>query len=195
MEVQDYIKSGILEEYCLGLLNDSEREAVLVMSAIYPEVKKDLVEIELAMERLALTGAVAPKTALKQHILDLIAAEETITLNNLPPTTKYSNYQAWLKAVEHLIPAEPFDDFFALPLRNDDKVEQTLIVTKLGVPEETHGDVIESFFILKGQCVCTVGKHTYTLSAGDFLEIPLHEKHDIELLTPHVIAILQHQLV
>jgi mannose-6-phosphate isomerase-like protein (cupin superfamily) len=196
MQLQDYINSGILEQYCLGLLTPGELEAVLVMSTVYPEVKKDLTEIELAIERMASINAITPKAALKQQIINLIITnDQAITLDNLPATNKYSNYQTWLNAVEHLIPNEPFDDFFACPLQHNDKIEQTLIVTKLGVPEESHGDVIESFFILKGQCVCTVGNHTYTLGAGDFLEIPLHTEHDVKLLTPHVIAILQHQMI
>jgi mannose-6-phosphate isomerase-like protein (cupin superfamily) len=192
--MQEYINSGILEQYCLGLLTPGEREAVLVMSAKHPEIKKDLAEIELAMERLARANAVTPNEALKQQILNKID-QPAITLDNLPATDKFSDYQAWLKAVEHLIPNTPFDDFFAQPLRHDDKIEQTLVITKLNVPQETHGDVIESFFILEGHCVCTVGEYTYTLNAGDFLEIPLNTKHDVVVTSPYVIAILQHQLI
>ena len=195
MQLSEYIKSGILEQYCLGLLTKSEQEAVLAMSAIYPEIKVDLAEIELTLERLAAINAIAPKTYLKQQILNTIASNAVITLNNLPPTDRYSDYRAWLKAVEPLIPTQPFEDFFALPLHHDDKIEQTLVVTKLGVPEETHENVIESFFILEGSCVCKVGAHTYTLNAGDFLEIPLLEKHDVTLTSPHVVAILQHKLI
>ncbi|MBC7398688.1 MAG: cupin domain-containing protein [Mucilaginibacter sp.] len=195
MQVNGYINSGILEQYCLGLLTKSEQEAVLAMSTVYPEVKADLAEIELALERLAAINTITPKADLKQQILDIIATNGVITLDNLPPTGRYSDCRAWLKAVEHLIPTQPFEDFFAYPLRHNDKIEQTLIVSKLGVPEETHQDVIESFFILEGSCVCTVGKHTYTLNAGDFLEIPLHEEHDVILTSPHVVAILQHQLI
>ncbi|MES2376588.1 MAG: cupin domain-containing protein [Bacteroidota bacterium] len=195
MQIQEYINSGILEQYYLGLLTKSEQETVLAMSTIYPEVKADLAEIELALERLAVINSVAPKLTVKQQILDIIAVNEAITLDNLPPAGRYSDYQAWLKAVEHLIPSQPIEGFFAYPLRSDDKIEQTLVVTNLSVPKETHEDVIESFFILAGSCVCNVGQHEYTLNAGDFLEIPLREVHDVILTSPYVVAILQHQLI
>ncbi|MDB5001897.1 MAG: hypothetical protein JWQ34_122 [Mucilaginibacter sp.] len=196
MQIQEYINSGILEQYCLGLLTPSEQEAVLAMSALYPEVKKDLEEIELAMQRLALNNAITPKAELKQQIANLITTnDQAITLDNLPAISKYSNYQTWLQAIEHLIPNESIGDFFAYPLRHNDNIEQTLIVTQVDVPEESHSDIMESFLILKGQCVCTIGQHTYTLSAGDLLEIPLYTEHNVKLLTPQVIAILQHQLI
>lgn len=195
MQIQEYINSGILEQYCLGLLAKSEQEDVLAMCTVYPEIKTELAEIELALERIAAINAIAPKASLKQQISNTIAINEVITLENLPPTDRYSDYQAWLKAVEHLIPSQPFEDFFAYPLHHSNKIEQTLVVTKFGVPKETHEDVIESFFILEGSCVCKVGPHTYSLNAGDFLEIPLHEEHDVTLTSPYVVAILQHRLI
>jgi mannose-6-phosphate isomerase-like protein (cupin superfamily) len=195
MQIQEYINSGVLEQYCLGLLAKSEAEAVVAMCTVYPGIKAELAEIELALEQMAAINTIAPKAYLKQQILDIIAINEVITLDNLPPTDRYSDYQAWLKAVEHLIPVQPFEDFFAYPLHHNDKIEQTLVVTKLGVPKETHEGVIESFFILEGSCVCKVGRHTYTLNAGDFLEIPLYEEHDVTLTSPYVVAILQHRLI
>ena len=117
--------------------------------------------------------------------------DNAITLQNLPVIDAYSNYLEWLAAVEHLIPAEPFEPFFAEVLKQDEKTTQTLIITQLGVPEETHKDLLESFFILKGQCTCTVGNDIFTLNAGDFLEVPLQVKHDIKIDSPYVIAILQ----
>jgi mannose-6-phosphate isomerase-like protein (cupin superfamily) len=195
MQIQEYINSGILEQYCLGLLAKSEEEAVLAICTVYPEIKAELNEVELVLERIAAINTLTPKASLKQRILDIIATNEVITLDNLPPTGRYSDYQAWLKAVEHLIPTQPFEGFFAYPLHHNDKIEQTLVVTKLGVPKETHDNVIESFFILEGSCVCKVGTHTYTLNAGDFLEIPLHEEHDVTLTSRYVVAILQHRLI
>jgi mannose-6-phosphate isomerase-like protein (cupin superfamily) len=68
-----------------------------------------------------------------------------------------------------------------------------LVVTRLNVPPEIHEDLAESFFILKGQCTCTIGGRRVTLNPGDHLDIPLHVSHDITIDSPYVIAILQHQ--
>ena len=191
MNIQAYIESGVLEEYCLHLLNAEEEAEVLKNCALYPAIKQDLAAIEHAIENMAANQSIVPDERLKQQILNTLGFADVIDLNNLPVVDAYADHNSWFKAVEHLIPTEPFDDFFMDVLRQDDQAAQMLVVTKLNVPEETHEDFIESFFILKGQCVCTVGNNTYTLNAGDFLEIPLHTDHDINITSPYVVAILQ----
>ena len=191
MNIQEYIESGILEQYCLNALNEQERADMLKNCSLYPEIKEELAAIEIAFENLARSQSIAPDKKLKDQILAKLGFANTLTLQNLPLIDAYSNYLDWLAAVEHLIPAEPFEPFFAEVLRQDEKATQTLIITQLGVPEETHKDLLESFFILKGQCTCTVGNGVFTLNAGDFLEVPLQVKHDIKIDSPYVIAILQ----
>jgi len=191
MDIQAYIKSGILEQYCLNLLHADEQADVLKNCVLYPEIKQELTAIELAIEKIAAAQSITPDERIKQRILDILGFANVIDLNNLPIVDAYADYKTWLAAVEHLIPAQPFDDFFMEVLRQDDKAAQMLVVTKVDVPEETHDNWIESFFILQGQCVCSVGTEKFTLNAGDFLEVPLYTDHDIKITSPHVVAILQ----
>lgn len=194
MDINTYIQSGNLEQYCFELLNEELASEVTGLRKVHPQIDMELNDIESAIELLALSHAIAPAAHLKNRIFAALDfTEGRIDLNNLPPTSKYSDYQSWLQAVEHLIPAEPFEDFFAHPLQHNEKMAQTLVVTKLNVPEEIHEAVAESFFILKGTCTCTVGQEVITLNAGDHLDIPLHTNHDIRIDSPYVIAILQHQ--
>lgn len=191
----EYINSGNLEQYCLDMFNPTLSNKIIELSSADPEVKKELNEIELALEQLAQSHAVEPGARLRNRVLAALNFfdEEKIELDHLPLTGKYSNYTAWLNAVEHLLPAEPFEDFFIKELQRNEHIAQMLVVTKLDVAEEMHEELSESFFILKGQCACTVGNEVFTLNAGDHLEIPLHVSHDIKILSPYVIAILQHQ--
>ncbi len=195
VNINEYINSGILEQHCFDIFDEERSLEIAALMQDYPEIRLELSAIEDTIEKLALNGAITPAPNLKNRIFAALGfpEEELLDLNNLPPTSKYSSYTAWLNAVEHLIPAGPFDDFFAHVLRQDDHIAQTLVITKLNVPEEVHEVVAESFFILEGQCACTVGHEVFTLNAGDHLEIPLHVSHDIKILSPYVIAILQHQ--
>jgi len=194
MEIKSYIDEGNLEQYCFELDNVSLGNEIAALRLGHPEIGQELNRIELNIEELAKRHAITPRPQLKDKIMAALGlAEDELNLDQLPPTSKYSNYERWLKAVEHLIPAEPFEDFFAHVLQQNEQIAQTLVITRLNVPEEVHEVIAESFFILKGTCTCTVGEEVFTLNAGDYLAIPLHTSHDIRIDSPYVIAILEHQ--
>lgn len=56
-----YIESGILELYVMGQLTAPEMLEVERMAATYPEIKRELEAIEIALERSALDNAVEPR--------------------------------------------------------------------------------------------------------------------------------------
>ena len=196
MDVKKYIESGVLEEYCLGLLNEEDKSFLIQMTLLYPEVKAELSAVELVTERLADAYAVEPDPAVKQKILTSLGFDKTVfDINNLPAVDENSDHQTWLNTLAHLIPDVPLEDCTMNDVRKDDHFQQKLVVTKMDVAEEDHDDYLESFFILKGQCECTVGNDIIKLGAGDFLEIPLRVKHNIKVTSPYVVAILQYQFV
>jgi mannose-6-phosphate isomerase-like protein (cupin superfamily) len=195
MEQQKYLQSGNLEAYCLGLLNPEEVEELRLMCSRYPEVKQELEAIEIALETMALQAAVAPPHELKERLLKKLGLEQTVRLDlqNLPVINEQTYYGDWLGALAHLIPKDPVDAIVFQPLTQTPQLTQSLVYSRMSIPEETHEDLIESFFILEGSCRCMVDGKKYILNPGDFLEIPLYVKHDITLLTPHILAILQQQ--
>jgi len=197
MNLQDYINTGILEQYCLGLLDSDEASQVVNYCATYPELQEELNSIEAAIEKMVDANAVNPPTQLKEKILGRLGfvGNDVLDINNLPPTDAYSNYLSWLQAVEHLLPAEPFEGLNIQVLQHNDKIAQMLVVAKVNVPDESHDNYTESFFILQGKCSCTIDGKEVFLNAGDFLEIPLYAEHDIKMLTPTVTAILQYRFV
>lgn len=140
-------------------------------------------------------GSVAPPSGLKQNILGRLGfADEELDLNNLPPTSKYSNHLSWLKVLESVLPSELVGQLFMQEIRHDEDYVQSLVVSRVNVPEEVHEEYPESFFILEGRCACTVGTEVFELAAGDFLDIPLLVPHDVKLLTAEVKAIVQYRL-
>ena len=197
MNLQDYINSGILEQYCLGLLDSEEANQVENYCAMHPELRYELNSIEIAIENMALEKAIDPSIQLKEKILARLgfAGNQMLDINNLPPTDAYSNYLSWLRAVEHLLPTEPFEGLNIQVLQQTDKIAQMLVVAKVDVPDESHDNYAESFFILDGICSCVIDGTEVILNAGDFLEIPLNAEHNVKMLTPTVTAILQYRFV
>jgi mannose-6-phosphate isomerase-like protein (cupin superfamily) len=195
METAKYIESGVLEEYCMGLLSEGEEAYLIQMTMLYPEVKAELTAIETAMEKMANFGAVEPNPSVKQNVLSALGFNEILNVNDLPVISHAADPEPWLNVFSHLIPDEPSEDFVSHVIRDDEQVQQMLVISKANVPQEEHSDFIESFYILQGRCECTIGENFYALGPGDFIEIPLHIKHNIKLLTPHVTAVLQYRFV
>ncbi len=198
MDVQSYINSGILEEYCLGLLNEEEQAYLIQMSILYPEIKNELIAVERALEQLAESGAIEPGSEVKHRIMNMFginSSDGSVNAEPFPTIGSNSDYQIWKNNLAHLIPAEPAEGISIEIIRDDERFRQMLVVSNQDIPEEEHGEYLESFLILEGRCECTVGSDIFTLSAGDFLQIPLHVTHDIRILTPHVVAVLQYEFI
>ena len=68
MEVQDFIESGKIELYILGILDPVEKEEVENMIQLYPQVRSEKSRIETSMEAFALQEAVEPPAYLKEKI-------------------------------------------------------------------------------------------------------------------------------
>jgi anti-sigma-K factor RskA len=68
MNTQAYIESGILEEYILGTVSPQEKQEVECLSHIYPEVKAELLRLEVTLEQYAIKHAINPPTNLKDKI-------------------------------------------------------------------------------------------------------------------------------
>jgi anti-sigma-K factor RskA len=70
--IKDYIESGVLELYVLGDLSDKERLEVESMINLHPTIAAELLEIELAMENVALNLASVPSSNSKNKFLNAI---------------------------------------------------------------------------------------------------------------------------
>ena len=198
MDLQKYIESGVLEQYCLGHLNEAEQAYLIQMTMLYPEVKAELTAVELAFEDISGVAAVEPARNIKQDILAAIGftgENAALNINDLPVLSHSADPGPWLAAFAHLIPDEPTEDLTVNVIRHDAIVQQMLMTGNTDVPEEEHGEFYESLFVLKGRCECMVGDELFALGAGDFIEIPLNVKHDIKLVTSYVTAVLQYRFV
>lgn len=70
MDTKDYIGSGILEDFVLGMVSEQEKKEVQCLSKIYPEIASYIAEIEDEMAGAVLADAVEPPKSLKAKILD-----------------------------------------------------------------------------------------------------------------------------
>jgi anti-sigma-K factor RskA len=71
MRESDYIASGILQDYCLGLLTDEEKKKVEAMCHVYPEVARELNLLRSALEKYA-TSKIEHNTELRRAVWESI---------------------------------------------------------------------------------------------------------------------------
>jgi anti-sigma-K factor RskA len=70
VNIQEYILSGIIESYVLGLASPEERAEFEHMCDAYPEVRTARNDFELSLERNALANAMEPPFHLKNEIFE-----------------------------------------------------------------------------------------------------------------------------
>ncbi|PQJ12389.1 hypothetical protein CJD36_001165 [Flavipsychrobacter stenotrophus] len=194
MNIEDSLNQGLLQDYCLGLLTDPEKEMVEGMVKLYPEVKSALLAMQQGLDNYVVEKPIWRKAALRNKIwetLDNINTEEKKDINNLPLINKYSDHKKWLEMVAPMLPATLEEDTFLSPIQANEHVVQLVTKSITGHAEEIHTDMIESFLILEGDCICQIGDNFTQLTAGGFIEIPLFEKHNVKVLSPYIVAIVQ----
>jgi anti-sigma-K factor RskA len=78
MNIQEYIASGVLESYVLGLANEKEIAEVEQLASNSPEIKAELQAIEEALESYAFANAKTPPAHLQNQIWEKLAAETEV---------------------------------------------------------------------------------------------------------------------
>lgn len=72
MEVKDIISSGLLELYITGSTSKEEALQVEQWAEQYPEVKKEIEDLQRAMENYVMSQAIQPKSSIKEKIFSRI---------------------------------------------------------------------------------------------------------------------------
>ena len=73
--IQDYIESGILEQYALGELTTDEHAAVEAQAARHPAIREELEQVQAALGFYAEAHALAPPPGLRERVLGNVLAQ------------------------------------------------------------------------------------------------------------------------
>ncbi len=84
MNINDYILSGVVESYVLGLAEGDEREEFERMCALYPQVAEARDAFEQSLERHLLTGAKQPPQHVHARLLSTIKKPPVLHLADAP---------------------------------------------------------------------------------------------------------------
>lgn len=185
--IQNYINSGILELYVLGLTSEEENVEIEKIVTLYSEVSTEIENICNAVESYAQNNAIEPDPTLKPFLMATINynqrlqnGEKPLVPPQLNEYAKISDYSEWINKPYMQLPAD-FHNFHAEIISITPEVTTAVVWIKYEAPEESHDKELEKFLILEGSCDLKVEDEIIFLKEGDFISIPLHKKHTVTI--------------
>ena len=185
--LKEYIESGILESYVLGITNDEESAEVEEMVATYNEIRSEINMISESIEKYALLHTMEPPITIRPFLLATI--DYTERLKNGEPVTippvlhegsLIADYADWLNAEAATVP-DDFNNLHARIIGYTPEAITAIVWIKEFAPPEVHTDELEKFLIVEGTCNITIGEEVHRLVPGDMLSIPLYISHHVKV--------------
>jgi anti-sigma-K factor RskA len=90
---KEFIESGILESYIMGIASEQDRLEVERMAANYPEIQEELAAIERSMEMYSKAHSTDPPVGLKDEIWSKLKSESTTVIPMAGGTQR--NWSFW----------------------------------------------------------------------------------------------------
>lgn len=103
MSPQEYIESGILETYVLGLATEEEAREVQRMMSAHPEVKEEVEAIEAALISHASLQANEPPASLREKIVAEATGEKSRIISMDSVETRTSHFYKYAAAASILL--------------------------------------------------------------------------------------------
>lgn len=199
-DLREYMTSGIIEKYVLGLALPEEISEIEALSNQHPEIEAAITEFCLLVEKNAFANSIEPPEIIKPELLATIDFMERLEHGEpmtFPPllseASRIDDYAEWLNRPGMTRSANAPN--IELKIIGYTPTCSTAIVwVKDKTPEEVHTKEFESFFIVEGTCIIHIGSNKHALVPGDYLTIPLFEKHHVEVTSSQPCKVILQRL-
>jgi anti-sigma-K factor RskA len=134
MNIKEYISSGIIELYVLGLCSPEEEQEIKQLSVQYPELHAAILQYEIDMEEKMLQQGVLPPAAADEAILHRLESLNVPVVSmdkKVTPVKKMNGLRAIAASVAILL---GISAYFNYTLFQKNKKQQALIATAEGSP-------------------------------------------------------------
>jgi anti-sigma-K factor RskA len=95
VDIQQYISSGIIETYVLGMASEEEVRELMLLCEQYPEVKEALLSVQSDMEQYATLYTVEPPAGIKEQIWNVLQENNNIDSDSSADSRIVSNVVAF----------------------------------------------------------------------------------------------------
>lgn len=199
----DYIASGILELYVLGMTNGEESKEVERMAKLHPTINAEIEAISESLvagaSQQAHTGGPNPTT--KAFIMAMIDYSERMKAGEVPAfppvlteASTAADYAAWLNRPDMTLP-DGFKDYHARVIGYTPQCITAIVWIKDTAPPEIHDQAYEKFLVLEGSCDIEIeGDRIHSLVPGNYLSIPLHKWHEVRITSTQPCKVILQRL-
>lgn len=108
MNIQEYISSGIIESYVLGLASQEERAEFEKLCREYPEIVDARTRFEIAFEKQLLEQAPTPASEVKEKVMNAIRQQPSVNQTKVitmesSNTSRSSSSMRWVAAASVIL--------------------------------------------------------------------------------------------
>jgi len=193
INIKNYLESGVIENYCLGLASPKEVERMFELGQQHPEIRSHVDECQKAMEAYVKSFETKIPLSCKESILNSIIDAIQSDSIELTARKKFSDFidisnSANFSKLEELIkdihPPADFESFHVHTLFSKGDQELNLVWVKDIVPMEEHPHLDESFLVFEGTVDCNIDGVITQMARGDFMRIPPESHHEVVITSP-----------
>lgn len=186
-KIQEYINSGILELYVLGITTPEENIEITQLAKKNSKIRDEIDAITKALQLYSEENVPEVSPATKAMLMATIDYQERLKNGEeytlaplLNKKSKIEDFKTWLERpnMQH---TEDYEALDAKIISASPEVTTLIVWLKYGAPPEVHDKEFEHFLIVEGTCTITIGNKKQNLIPGDYLAIPLFIDHDVEV--------------
>lgn len=184
--VSEYINTGILELYVLGIASTEECNEVESIAVKHQEIQIEIEKIKASVDAYLSLCEFEPNPVIKPFLMATIDYTERLKNGEpalIPPmlseNSAISDYDQWLKRADMVSTDQ--ENVFAKIIGYTPEAVTAIVWLKDYAPHEVHDDEHERFLIVEGTCDIIVEDKINQLIPGDYFAIPLHKKHLVKV--------------
>lgn len=189
INLEEYIQSGIIESYVLGLTTYKETVEVEKLAGVHPQIASAIDVFSIQLEEQLIKNAIEPDVLVKPMLMAsldymkrLAAGEKIAHPPLLHPASVADDYSEWLNRKDMILPAN-FSNVFIRLISSKPQLTTAIVWMKDALFSEIHHNEHEQFLVIEGSCKIEMNNAVYNLGPGNYLSIPLHSRHTVKV--PH----------
>ena len=183
--LRDFLESGIIEMYCMGIASEDEKMLVETFAHNHIEVREEIEAVNRALQSYASAEQKTPAVSLKEKIMAAI----------LPPLLKENHeLKTWMSYLKEnaISTTQNFDELFVMDLPSSEKQITYLAWANKGTTlEESHESEDEYLLMLSGSCSITCNGITQLYHKGEIVFIPKNTIHKAVALSNDMLLLGQ----